>query len=79
MRPGTRVRVTGGPWERRIGQLATVVVPPDGWGDTYPVDPRDTKHVLLLMDDEHDFTLHTTKGLSFAWSCRMAVADLEAL
>lgn len=78
-----RVRVIGGPWPERIGALGTVVEPPEGWGDTYPADPKDRRSVLVLLDDD---PLGATSAvhkpgtmLEFRWTCRLGLGDVDAL
>lgn len=52
MTPGTRIRITGGPWPARVGCLGQIAQPPAGWGDRYPVDKPNPREVVVLLDDD---------------------------
>lgn len=52
MTPGTRIRVTGGPWPERIGCLGQIAQPPAGWGDRYPVAGLGSREVIVALDDD---------------------------
>lgn len=68
-----RIEIIGGPWPERIGCTGvTVDDPGDG---VYPFDKRDTKNVIVLLDNDpllsHDEGRHST------WSCCIGKRDVR--
>lgn len=72
---GTRVRLNGRcAWPERRGCVGTVVEARNGSG-VYPDDPRDTTHVIVLLDDDPFY--HWARG--DRWSCAVDRACLDVL